>query len=63
MWDDADQDSFWLHVYVENSKTTVIQNENCVRCGNYRSPYPLHKLCGSILCTCGFVEMYGELTY
>ena len=63
MWHDADQDSFWLHVYKENKHTVVLQNENCIRCGNYRTPYPLNKLCDSILCNCGFVEMYSELTY
>ena len=56
IWNDADQDSFWIHVY-NDSKQIVLQNENCVRCGNFRDNH-CNKYC---ICYCGFVEMYEEL--
>jgi len=59
MWNDAEQDSYWLHIYVDH-KITILENENCVRCGNYRIPY-LNHFNKAILCTCGFVEMYEDL--
>ena len=56
VWNDADHDSFWMHAYVDK-KHVLIQNENCVYCGNYRETK-----CKKILCLCDeFVELYEEL--
>jgi ribosomal protein S14 len=54
IWEDEGQDSFWIHRYEKNF---MLQNENCVKCGNYRETL-LH----NILCICPeFVELYSEL--
>jgi hypothetical protein len=56
VWDDSEQDSFWLNVYNDTYRV-VIQSENCVRCGNYRET-----TCPTILCRCNeFVELYDDL--
>jgi len=56
IWDDSEQDSFWLNVY-KDKRSIVMQSENCVQCGNYR-----YTNCINILCTCPeFIEMYNEL--
>jgi DNA/RNA endonuclease G (NUC1) len=56
IWDDSELDSFWMNAYTDTRKI-VIQNENCVRCGNYREAS-----CKHILCKCNtFVEIYDDL--
>ncbi len=56
IWNDSDHDSYWKHAYLDK-KRIVIQNENCVRCGNYREA-----TCSSIVCCCKeFIEVYDDL--
>ena len=44
IWNDPEHDSFWMHSYLDG-KRIVLQNENCVRCGNYREAQEAHIVC------------------
>lgn len=59
LWNSPESDCYWVHEYIENRKKIVIMNLNCVRCGNFESPFnPCTNLNMSITCVCDeFVEL------
>ena len=54
LWNDVEQDSGWVH-FLRDRKCIVIENENCVRCGEFRE-----SVCRRCKCP-EFVDLVDEL--
>jgi hypothetical protein len=61
IWDDADNDCFWSHQYIDGKRVTL-SNVNCVKCGNYE-PSISNLVNKTILCSCPlFFEFHTDLS-
>ena len=61
IWDDADNDCFWSHQYIDGNRISIT-NVNCVKCGNYE-PSISNLVNKTILCSCStFFEFYTDLS-